>query len=115
MSVKGESNRRTKATLEPPKIVVGNLYKDIKTKLLKRYDGNRPGLKAFFTQIELYLGFNLDKFNSETEQVLYVVTLLEGAALSWIEPFMADYITYCNATGAVTTNSDKTTINLFLS
>ena len=115
MSVKGESSKRTEATPEPPKVVVGNLHKDIKTKLPERYDGNRPGLKAFLTQIELYLGFNSDKFNSETEQVLYAVTLLEGAALSWIEPFVADYITHRNATGAVTTNSDKTTIDLFLS
>jgi hypothetical protein len=67
---------------------------------------------VFLTQIKLYLGFNLDKFNLEIEQVLYTVTLLEGAAVSWIEPFVADYITHRNATGAVTTNSDKTTIDL---
>ena len=67
MSVKGESSKKTEATPEPPKIVVGNLHKDIKTKLPERYDGNRPGLKAFLTQIELYLGFNSDKFNLETE------------------------------------------------
>ena len=48
MLVKGESNKKTKATLEPPKIVISNLYKDIKTKLPEWYNSNRLGLKAFF-------------------------------------------------------------------
>ena len=58
MSVKGESSKST---------VVGNLHKELKAVVPERFDGNQQKLKAFFTQVELYIGFNLAKFNSETE------------------------------------------------
>ena len=47
--------------------VVSNLYKDLKAIVLMRFDSTYSKLRAFLVQVELYLGFNSIKFNSETE------------------------------------------------
>ena len=82
--------------MEPEPIVaptvVSNLYKDLKAVVLVRFNSTRSKLRAFLVQVELYLGFNSIKFNLETEQVLWAITLLEGLVLIWAEPFVANYI-----------------------
>ena len=94
--------------------VVSNLYKDLKAVVLVRFDGTRSKLRAFLVQVELYLGFNSIKFNSETEQVLWAVTLLKGLVLTWAKPFVANYIENRNAQGAIMTRAEQATIDFFL-
>ena len=83
--------------------------------VLVRFDSTRSKLRAFLVQVELYLGFNSIKFNSETEQVLQAITLLEGPVLIQAEPFVANYIENRNAQGAITTRAEQATIDFFLS
>ena len=105
--------------MEPEPIVaptvISNLYKDLKAVVLVRFDGTCSKLRAFLVQVELYLSFNSIKFNLEIEQVLWAITLLEGPALTWAEPFVANYIKNQNTQGAITTRAEQATINFFLS
>ena len=114
-SSKGKGTPATEPEPTVAPTVVGNLYKDLKAVVLVRFDGTRSKLRAFLVQVELYLGFNSIKFNSETEQVLWAITLLEGPTLIWAEPFVANYIENRNTQGAITTRAEQATIDFFLS
>ncbi len=52
----------------------------VRIKAPNTYDGNRAKLTPFLTQYELYMLFNNKKFHHKTEQVLFIVSLLRGAA-----------------------------------
>jgi Zinc knuckle/Retrotransposon gag protein len=91
MSVKGNSS---KEHLVAPVQSTGDIHKDLKTKLPDTYTGERTKLRHFWLQVELFLGFNDKKYQSEQQKVLWIVTLFEGPALSWIEGFLQDYLNY---------------------
>jgi hypothetical protein len=82
MSVKGESSGAP----------AGNVHKDIKIPVPEAYHGERSKLKGFLIQVDLYLTFYGSHFNSDTERVLWVITLLRGAGLNWIKGFVLDYM-----------------------
>ena len=50
------------------------------------------------------MSFHKTKFSSDTKKVLWVVTLLRGLALGWIEGFIADYMIKTNELGEVIRN-----------
>ena len=56
------------------------------------FNGNRSKLKAHLAQIDLYIGFNLEKFKSEVDKVMWAVSFLRGSAFDWIEFFLNDYV-----------------------
>lgn len=94
--------------------LVGEIDKNIKYKTIEPFSGERNKLQGFLLQLRLYVKFNGDRFRSETEQVLWAVTLLEGKAMNWIEGFLDDYLNLTNAKGGI--NHDKmedTTIRIF--
>jgi hypothetical protein len=95
MSVKGERSSGEEM-VEAPTVIVdtGDVHKDLKIKLPDAYGGERSKLRHFWLHVELFLGFNSKKFMSEQEKVLWVITLFEGPALSWIEGFLQDYLTH---------------------
>ena len=62
--------------------------------------------------MELYIGFNSTRFASDTERVLWTVTLFRGAALNWVEGFVQDYLKNHN-NGAVSRAMQKDTIEIF--
>ena len=106
MSVRGESLTPRAAAPSP---VVGTIHKELKIHLPDLYEGDRNKLWTFLTQVELYISFNSTRFNSEVEQVLWVVTLLRGPTYGWIEIFINDYMDNRYSTGAITTAMmDKT-------
>ncbi|MBN6742953.1 DUF4939 domain-containing protein [Acidithiobacillus sp. MC6.1] len=106
MSVKGSSSTENLQ-------VVGDLHKDLKINAPEKYGGESSKLKGFLIQVDLYFTFNSTRFKSETERVLYVVSLLERDALNWIEGFVVDYMAHTNKAGQVTTGMRKETIALF--
>jgi hypothetical protein len=57
--------------------------------------------------------FNQKKFHAETEQVLFIITILRGAAFNWISPFLINYMRNKNAKGKVTTVCKKETQKYF--
>ena len=42
--------------------------------------------------MDLYIGFNLDKFKTEVDKVMWAVSFLRGAAFDWIEVFLNDFM-----------------------
>jgi hypothetical protein len=83
MSTSGKTSSKEKAdTPTSDKIDKSDdvKHKGPDVKVPDTYDGNRSKLQSFLTQCELHMLFNATKFRSETEQVLFVVSLLRGAA-----------------------------------
>ena len=58
----------------------------------KRYNGSRGGLELFFSQLELYYGFNTAQFPTDQEKVLFVASYLEEPAFAWFNIYLRDYL-----------------------
>lgn len=67
---------------------MGELNKEIKLSIPEKFNGNKSKFKGFLVQKDLYLTFHSTRFRSETERVLWMITLLEGEALGWVEGFL---------------------------
>jgi hypothetical protein len=76
----------------PAMVQVVSKTKQPKVPLPEYFDGNRSKLKPFLAQAELYIGFNIDLYPGEDRKVLWVTTLFRGAAFSWIETYLNDYL-----------------------
>jgi hypothetical protein len=111
MSVKGSSSSTTTRTATA---LVGEIDKNIKYKTIEPFTGERNKLTGFLLQLRLYVKFNGERFRSETEQVLWAVTLLEGKAIHWIEGFLEDYLQNTNALGEIKEDKmEDTTVKIF--
>jgi reverse transcriptase-like protein/uncharacterized protein DUF4939/aspartyl protease len=86
----------------------------VKTVLPDTYNGDRSKLTAFLGQVELYMAFNRHRFLFETGQVLFIITLLRGAAFDWISPFLMDCAANETLEGRVSTVCKKETRKLFM-
>lgn len=103
----------TSSTPERPALV-GEIDKNLKYKSIEAFNGERNRLHGFLLQLRLYIKFNGDRFRSETEQVLWAVTLLEGKALNWIEGFLEDYLVWSDKNGVINERkAEDTTIKIF--
>lgn len=114
MSTKGESSKGAQSDkgkgkaqqnedddiemVEDP-VRVGALHRDLKISVPEAFHGERSKLSGFLIQVNLYLSFHKTKFSSDTEKVLWIVTLLRGPALGWIEGYVADYMMKTNERG----------------
>jgi len=56
------------------------------------FDGTRTKLRPFLAQAELYIGFNILQFPADDRKVLWVTSLLSGAAFNWVETYLTDYL-----------------------
>lgn len=94
--------------------LVGEIDKNIKYKNIEPFTGERNKLTGFILQLRLYTTFNGDRFRSETEKVLWAVTLLDGKAMNWIEGFLDDYLTNTNREGKLDIGTmEETTMKIF--
>jgi hypothetical protein len=82
---------------------------EVKMKVPEPFDRTRAKLLEFLGQVELYMHFNGHKFKNETEQVLFIVTLLKGAAYNWISPFLLDFTATKTKDGLVSRGAKKET------
>lgn len=55
------------------------------------FHGKRDKLKAFLTQMQIYLHMNSSKFRTEEDKVLFVTSYLRDTAFEWCEPLLRDY------------------------
>ena len=72
--------------------IVNLPLKPLKVGAPKRYDGSRGGLELFFSQLELYYGFNTAQFPTDQEKVLFAASYLEGPAFAWFNIYLRDYL-----------------------
>ncbi|KAI9035401.1 uncharacterized protein KD926_003523 [Aspergillus affinis] len=65
--------------------------KSIKVRPPETFDGTRSKLRAFTTQLDLYLRMNHKKLAHEADKVFFASTYLTGPAFDWFEPYIRDY------------------------
>lgn len=94
--------------------LVGEIDKNLRYKNVEPFTGERNRLQGFLLQLKLYIKFNKGRFRSQTEQVLWAVTLLEGKAMNWIEGFLDDYLANSDDEGVMNERkAEDTTIKIF--
>jgi hypothetical protein len=54
--------------------------------------GDRSKLRAYLIQLKLVFHLHRTKYPEGSTQVLFAATYLRGAAFSWFEPYMTDYL-----------------------
>ena len=88
------------------------MAKPLKIKPPETYEGTRRGLKALFSQVELYFGFNTKQFPRNKLKVLFASTYLQGPAFNWFNSFLCNFLENTpkdrdNNTNKITQNYDK--------
>ena len=68
------------------------IIKPLKINTPEPFDGSRGKLRAFFSQIELFFGFNVDRFPTDKHKVLFASTYLRGLAFKWFNSFLTDFL-----------------------
>ena len=68
------------------------MAKPLKVKPSETYEKTRGGLKAFFSQVELYFGLNTKQFPKDKLKVLFASTYLQGLAINWFNSFLCDFL-----------------------
>ena len=68
------------------------IIKPLKINIPEPFDGSRGKLLAFFSQIELFFGFNVNRFPTDEHKVLFASTYLRGPAFKWFNSFLTDFL-----------------------
>ena len=68
------------------------IIKPLKINKPEPFDGSKGKLRAFFFQIELFFGFNVDRFPTNKHKVLFASTYLRGPAFKWFNSFLTDFL-----------------------
>ena len=96
MSTTGNTRGQTPAvTLEIPAPASASapvIIKPLKINTTEPFDGSRGELRAFFSQIELFFEFNVDRFPTNKHKVLFANTYLRGPAFKWFNSFLTDFL-----------------------
>ena len=98
-----------------PPIVLEKLVPHPKASVQYIFDGTKENLRAFLGQISLYVSTHQEEFPHETLKVLWVISLLEGQAFNWMEPYLLDYMNpdNHNPNGAINTRASAGTRRMF--
>jgi len=56
------------------------------------FSGERGKLRSFLAKLDLYIGFNQKKFNSEMDKGLYTVAYLKDAVFDWVDPKLHEFL-----------------------
>ena len=92
MSTTGSTHGQAPAVapeIPAPALVI---IKPLKINTPEPFDGSRGKLRAFFSQVELFFGFNADKFPTDKHKVLFISTYLRGPAFKWFNSFLMDFL-----------------------
>ena len=63
----------------------------VKVKPPEAFDGTRSKLRAFLTQMDMYMKMNGERLSAESDKIVFAATYLTGAAFDWFEPFIRDF------------------------
>ena len=66
--------------------------KPLKIKEPEVFKGERSKLRAFMTQCELYINFNISQFATHKERVLWAASYLRDDAFRWFETYITDVL-----------------------
>ena len=68
------------------------IIKPLKINTPEPFDGSRGKLRAFFSPVELFFGFNVDRFLTDEHKVLFASIYLRGPAFEWFNSFLTDFL-----------------------
>ena len=68
------------------------IIKPLKINTPEPFDGSRGKLQAFFSQVELFFGFNADRFPTNKYKVPFASTYLRGPAFKWFNSLLTDFL-----------------------
>ena len=68
------------------------IIKPLKINTPELFNGSRGKLRAFFSQIKFFFGFNVDRFSTDKHKVLFASTYLKGPAFEWFNSFLTDFL-----------------------
>ena len=68
------------------------IIKPLKINTFEPFDGSKGKLRAFFSQMELFFGFNIARFPTNKHKVLFASTYLKGPAFKWFNSFLTDFL-----------------------
>ena len=68
------------------------IIKPLKINTPEPFDGSRRKLQAFFSQIEIFFVFNVDRFPTDKHKVLFASMYLRGPAFKWFNSFLMDFL-----------------------
>ena len=66
MSIKDNKGKERSETPILDTLILDLVLREIKLKLLDKYNGDRSKLDTFLAQCELFFAFNVNKFKNET-------------------------------------------------
>ena len=70
------------------------IIKPLKINTPEPFDGGRGKLRAFFSQVELFFRFNVERFPTDEHKVLFASTYLRGPAFEWFNSFLTDFLNH---------------------
>ena len=68
------------------------IIKPLTINIPEPFDGSRGKLRTFFSQVELFFGFNAKRFPTDKHKVLFASTYLRGPAFEWFNSFLTDFL-----------------------
>ena len=68
------------------------IIKSLKINTPEPFDGGKGKLQAFFSQVELFFGFNAERFPTNKQKVLFASTYLGGPAFERFKLFLTDFL-----------------------
>ena len=68
------------------------IIKPLKINTPEPFHGSREKLQAFFSQVELFFGFNAERFLIDKHKVLFASTYLRSPAFKWFNSFLTDFL-----------------------
>ena len=92
MSTTGSSYGQAPAVapeIPAPALVI---IKPLKINTPEPFDDGNGKLRAFFSQMELFFGFNAKRFPTNKHKVLFASTYQRGPAFEWFNSFLTDFL-----------------------
>ena len=87
-STRGQAPAVAPEILAPAPVII----KPSKINTPEPFDGSRRKLQTFFSQVELFFGFNAKRFPTDKHKVLFASTYLRSPAFKWFNSFLMDFL-----------------------
>ena len=87
-STRGQAPAVAPAIPAPAPVII----KPLKINTPEPFDGSRGKLQPFFSQVELFIGFNAERFPTDVDKVLFASTYLRSPAFKWFNSFLTGFL-----------------------
>ena len=87
-SIRGQASAVAPEIPAPAPVII----KPLKINTPEPFDGSMGKLRAFFSQVKLFIGFNAERFPTDKHRVLFASTYLKGPAFKWFNSFLTDFL-----------------------